>query len=210
MTAILPDVYAPMMLELCAGFGGQSQPFLEAGYDVLRIDNNPLLGSVEKMVIADVFDLEVFNLSSNRIDYIHAGPTCLEFSLAFNAPRAVAIRNGEGNSYYPHEGVKLVKRVKEIIDILKPRYWSIENVHGAQKYLNEILGEPRLIVGPYIFWGNFPLFDFDAATLPNKSVNGDKYRRDPLRMNYRAKMPHSLAKAFLTAMRQQKTLKDFP
>ena len=62
-----------MMLDLCAGFGGQSEAFLQSGWDVLRIDNNPLLEAVERMVIADVYDIEVFNNSKHTIEYVHAG-----------------------------------------------------------------------------------------------------------------------------------------
>ena len=197
-----------MMLDLCAGFGGQSEAFLRGGWDVLRIDNNPLLKEVERMVIANVYEIEVFNNADHVIDYIHAGPTCREFSLAYNAPRSIAIheKGHDDGSYQPSEGIRLVKRCKEIIDILQPRYWSIENVRGATKYLTPILGEPRMIIGPYVYWGNFPMFEKPEG-LPNKAQL-DK-RHSPLRVQHRAKCPLQLSQAFHAAIESQASIFDY-
>jgi hypothetical protein len=197
----------PLMIDLCAGFGGQSEAFLQGGFDVIRVDNNPLLSEVPNMFIEDVYKIEPFNISGRGIDYIHAGPTCYEFSLAFNAPRSKAIHSGIGDSYSPTEGIRLVQRCKDIIDQLQPRYWSIENVRGSIKFLTPILGEPRLIIGPYVYWGNFPLFDIDVDDLPSKAQL-DK-RHSPLRANHRAECPLLLSQAFFDAMTKQKSILDF-
>jgi hypothetical protein len=159
------------------------------------------------MFIEDVYKIEPFNISGRGIDYIHAGPTCYEFSLAFNAPRSKAIHSGIGDSYSPTEGIRLVQRCKDIIDQLQPRYWSIENVRGSIKFLTPILGEPRLIIGPYVYWGNFPLFDIDVDDLPSKAQL-DK-RHSPLRANHRAECPLLLSQAFFDAMTKQKSILDF-
>jgi len=140
----------PMMLDLFAGFGGQSQAFLNAKWDVLRIDNNPLLQDVERMIIMDVVKCTPFNLCGHPIEYVHASPPCLEFSTAFDAPRARAFRAGI-TDYQPD--LTLVLEAIRIIKQLKPRYWSIENVKGAIKYLKPFLVEPQLIVGAWVYWG---------------------------------------------------------
>jgi len=197
----------PLMIDLCAGFGGQSEAFLQGGFDVIRVDNNPLLSEVPNMFIEDIYKIEPFNISGRGIDYIHAGPTCYEFSLAFNAPRSKAIHAGHGENYFPDEGIKLVQRCKDIIDQLQPRFWSVENVRGSIKYLSPILGEPRIIIGPYVYWGNFPLFDINVADLPSKAQL-DK-RHSPLRSNHRAECPLALSQAFFDAMTKQKSILDF-
>jgi len=197
----------PLMIDLCAGFGGQSEAFLQGGFDVIRVDNNPLLSEVPNMFIEDIYKIEPFNISGRGIDYIHAGPTCYEFSLAFNAPRSKAIHAGHGENYFPGEGIKLVQRCKDIIDQLQPRFWSIENVRGSIKFLSPILGEPRIIIGPYVYWGNFPLFDIKVADLPSKAQL-DK-RHSPLRANHRAECPLLLSQAFFDAMTKQKSILDF-
>ena len=196
-----------MMLDLCSGFGGQSEAFVRGGYAVLRIDNNPLLSEVPHTYIADIMKHEFFNKSTVQMDYVHAGPTCHQFSLAFNAPRARAIHTGTESEYFPDEGIALVKRCKEIIDIIKPKYWSLENVRGSIKYLTPILGEPHLIVGPYVYWGNFPLFAISMDMLPSKSQL-DK-RHSPLRSNHRAECPLLLSQAFFNAMASQKSITDY-
>ena len=196
-----------MMLDLCSGFGGQSEAFVRGGYSVLRIDNNPLLSEVPYTYIGDIMTQEFFNKSTVQMDYVHAGPTCHQFSLAFNAPRSRAIHTGLGDTYEPTEGIALVKRCKEIIDIIKPKYWSLENVRGSIKYLTPFLGEPRLIVGPYVYWGNFPLFDISIDMLPSKHQL-DK-RHSPLRMNHRAECPLLLSQAFFNAMASQKSITDY-
>lgn len=195
-----------MMLDLFAGFGGQSEDFLEH-YDVLRIDNNPLLAEVPRMSIMDIENLEPhvawpWAQGSPQIEYIHASPPCHAFSLGFHAPKAVASRSGE--SYEPC--TKLVEKAKEIIDKLQPRFWSIENVRGSIKHLRPILGEPTLIVGPYVYWGRFPPVLITAADVPNKSTK-DK-RHSPLRSNYRALIPLELSKAFRHAIDTQTRLND--
>ena len=192
-----------MMLDLFAGFGGQSEDFLEH-WDVLRIDNNPLLANVDRMVIMDILDLDGTTLQPDnlQIEYIHASPPCHGFSLGFHAPKAVASRKGE--AYEP--STELVEAAKRIIDDLNPRYWSIENVRGSIKHLRPILGEPTLIVGAYVYWGRFPPIKIHADDLPRKA-DKDK-RHSPLRSNYRALIPIELSKAFRRAIETQTRLND--
>jgi hypothetical protein len=194
-----------MMLDLFAGFGGQSEAFLE-NWDVLRIDNNPLLSEVPRMVIEDIGSDLFFQMLEpsqiHEIEYIHASPPCHAFSLGFNAPKAVASRTGE--EYNP--STELVEIAKKVIDLLQPRFWSIENVRGSIKHLRPILGEPALIVGPYVYWGRFPPIQINAKDLPKKS-DKDK-RHSPLRSNYRALIPFALSHEFKQAIETQTRLND--
>jgi len=194
----------PMMLDLFAGFGGQSQAFLDAGWDVLRIDNNPLLKDVDRMILMDVVKCQPFNLCDHPIQYIHASPPCLEFSTAYDAPRGRAFRAGI-TDYQPD--LTLVTEAIRIIKQLKPRYWSIENVKGSIKYLRPILGEPRLIVGAWVYWGNFPLFDPSTLELPTKASQDRRW--SPLRANHRAHIPLCVSEAFLSSQVNQLTLEAF-
>ena len=196
-----------MMLDLFAGFGGQSEAFIQSGrWDVLRIDNNPLLAEVPRMVIEDIGSPLFYQMLEpsqiHDIEYIHASPPCHAFSLGFHAPKAVASRSGE--EYNPC--TKLVEISKDIIDRLQPRFWSIENVRGSIKHLKPILGEPTLIVGAYVYWGRFPPIQITAADVPKKSQK-DK-RHSPLRSNYRALIPMALSSAFMDAIETQTRLND--
>ena len=199
-----------MMLDLFAGFGGQSEAFIQDPiWDILRIDNNELLSQVPRMRLMDLTHLDPVDLiprgaNGERIEYIHASPPCHAFSLGFHAPKAVASRRG-----VPYEPcTKLVEKSKEIIDALNPRFWSIENVRGSIKHLRPILGEPTLIVGAYVYWGRFPPVQITAAQIPKKSQK-DK-RHSPLRSNYRALIPLPLSQAFKDAIETQTSLNDRP
>lgn len=196
----------PMMLDLMSGLGGQSEAFLRDGWSVLRIDNNPLLSDVASTVIMPVELLDPNHWTDThpaQITYVHASPPCTEFSTGFSSPRSIAQRSGE--DFMPN--MKLVMEAIRIIDTIRPKYWSIENVKGSIQYLRPILGEPRLIVGSFVYWGNFPLFDPKSLTIPQKKEM-DK-RHDPLRANHSACVPLVVSEAFLRAMKSQRQLADF-
>ena len=194
----------PYMLDLYAGFGGQSEAYLKAGWDILRIDNNPMLSEVPNMVVMDAIDLEPNGNVLLDFDYIHASPPCLEFSTAFSAPRGKAHRAGDID-YQP--SLELLHEELRIIKVIEPKFWSIENVKGSIKYFAPILGPPRLIVGAWVYWGNFPLFDPSTLKLPTKAMQDKRW--SPLRANYRAHIPLCVSQAFLGAMQSQRSILEF-
>ncbi len=198
----------PKFLDLFAGFGGASKAFVDSGrWDVLRIDNNPLLSEVEHMDIKCVFEFRDWcrmNQSTiyESVDVIWASPPCYEFSLAYNAPRVIAARAGE--DWNP--SVELLEATLEIISILKPRYWVIENVRGSIKYFRDLLGEPMQIHESIVLWGNYPMFE--PEPFPTKHQK-DKRHAGELRANYRAEIPIEVSKALLDAVECQKTIFDY-
>lgn len=192
------------MVDLYAGFGGQSQAFLNAGWDVLRIDNNPLLGGVENMVLIDVRHLSVKG-SPVEIEYVHASPPCLEFSNAYSSPRGKHQRGKTDDEYLPD--LTFLFEALRIIDEIKPRYWSIENVRGSIRYFEPYLGKPKLIIGAYVYWGNFPLFDTSFVKVVPKSQK-DK-RHSPLRQNHMATIDLEVSKSFLKAMTSQRSILQY-
>jgi len=193
----------PLMLDLFAGFGGQSEAFLADGWDVLRIDNNPLLSGVERMVITDIRHLTPTTSDQARIEYVHASPPCTEFSTGYSSPRSVAQR--EGRDFMP-DMTWFIEALR-IIEAVQPRYWSIENVKGSIRYVEPLLGKPSLIVGPYVYWGNFPRFDPSDVVLTEKRHKDRRW--SPLRSNHKAKIDLSVSEAFLKAMKSQKCITDW-
>lgn len=197
------------MIDFFAGLGGMSEAFVnDLDWKVLRMDNNQLLNNVPHMVIYDIKkfleDLKTKIVEypfPEIIDYIHFSPPCLEFSNAYNAPASIAKR--EGLEYNPD--MSLLEASIEIIDILQPRFWSIENVIGSIKYFTPYLGKPKQIIGSYVFWGNFPMLDIDIDSIPRKNTN-DKGPSNPLRANYRALIPFQISEAMKNTIESQKTL----
>ncbi|GAH26782.1 unnamed protein product, partial [marine sediment metagenome] len=140
------------VLDLCSGLGGFSQAFVDAGHEVMRIENNPLLVNVDKTEIICIFELRDLledNLENEYvpfekdIDVILFSPPCYEFSLAFNAPRAIHSRENPGIPYQP--SMDIFQCGLDIIRMLQPKCWILENVRGASPYFSEILGNPRQI-----------------------------------------------------------------
>lgn len=196
-------------LDLFSGFGGASEAFVQdlANWSVLRIDNNPLLGGVPYTVIDDVTKLTPEVQDPKWIIHcIWASPPCRDFSNGFASPKSKHVRDHGIDSYEPD--MSLLHAAMEIIEIVKPKYWIIENVVGSIRYFEEFLGEPRQIIGPYVLWGNFPFLEIDEASLVSKSKK-DVHSSNPLRANYKAKVDYSISKALKNAIETQTSILDY-
>jgi hypothetical protein len=201
------------VLDLFSGLGGASEAFLRSGHDVVRIENNPLLSEVPNTQSMCVFELRDFleanhetqNCDKEQIDLIWASPPCDEFSLGYSAPHAIHTREHPNEPYEPD--MTYLEATLDIIKLLKPRYYVIENVRGASKFFTEMIGtKPRQILGnAQILWGNFPLIDPPRY---QSKAEVDK-RHSPLRANIRAKIPIEISQALLDAIENQKCILDY-
>jgi len=188
------------MLDLCSGLGGASEAFVQAGWEVLRIDNNPMMSGVPHTKQIDIFEFEEWiedNLDEMKVftntDLIWFSPPCLEFSLAYSAPRP------------ENPSLEILKCGIRIIEMLKPKYFVIENVKGAIKHFEPLLGKPAQINQAYILWGVFP--GFVPAAFPTKAEK-DK-RHSPIRSNLRARVPIEISQSLLDAINWQRSIFDY-
>jgi hypothetical protein len=197
------------MVDLYSGLGGASEAMvMDPTWNVLRIENNPLLSSVPRTVIKDVKTVRD-NVQSNwivpRIDFIWASPPCREFSNGYNSPKSIASRSENGlDGYYPD--LSLLEAAIDIIETVKPKYWCIENVVGSIRYFAEYLGEPRQIIGPYVLWGNFPYIQ--PGSIATKSSK-DVHSSDPLRSNKKAKVDFAISQAMKDAIESQTSILEW-
>lgn len=199
------------VLDLFSGLGGFSQAFVNHGWEVLRIDNNPLLSEVPHTYIIDIFEFRdsLKNALDKgeailRPDVILASPPCYEFSNAFDAPRGIAARQNKLDSYEPDMQFLIV--TLEIIELLCPKWWVIENVHGAVRYFKKYVGEHRQKIDCFYFWGNYPLINV-IGKIPTKREK-DK-RHSELRSNHMALIPINVSQAFLIALLEQTYITDW-
>jgi len=197
------------VLDLFSGLGGFSEAFLQAGDEVVRVENNPLLSEVPNTSIECVRHVRDRLLEYKEaghpirdIDLVLASPPCYEFSLAYSAPRVVAQRNGE--EWNP--SLALVEITLEIINLIQPRYWIIENVIGSARYFKHLGLIPQQVHRPYLLYGKFP--KFSAGSLPKKKEH-DSYHGNPLRANIRAKIPIELSTAIREAIVCQKSILEY-
>ena len=201
------------VLDLFSGLGGWSEAFISHGCEVIRVENNPLLEAVPNTQLYCVKELRDYlidchdrGLPIQKPDVILASPPCYEFSNAFNAPKSEYRRkHGTLEGYDPD--LSLLQATIDIIELVKPRYYIIENVVGATRYFEKYLGKPQQIIGAFVLWGKFPKICLQGETIPTKSQK-DK-RHDPLRSNYKAKIPIQISRSLLTGILQQKTVFDY-
>ena len=209
-----------IVFDLFSGFGGASQAFVEAGDDVRRFELlQTVVDEIPHTVQADLSKdsrMNGFRVNgqwpmlgednSGVVDLVWASPPCREFSRAYNAPQAVAER--EGKSYTPTGGLSLVQRAKVMIEQLEPKWWVIENVAGSRKWLKPILGEPRQVIGPYCLWGNFPhiILPPDLQFQPKNMKAGGHDRHS---VQKRSVIPIEISRGLRRAMRDQHSIKEW-
>lgn len=202
------------VLDLYSGLGGFSEAFLLAGDTVQRVENNPLLSEVPEthsMCVLQLRDELVHRKEEGlldeyqwaNIDVLLSAPPCREFSLAYSAPRAKAHRNNE--HFEPN--MEHLEATLEILQIVRPRYFIIENVVGSIKYFEEYGLTNYQIHGAHVFYGKFPFFS-TPDDLPSKASK-DTWSSDPLRVNKKALIPLELSMALRQAILSQRTLWEF-
>lgn len=204
-----------VFVDLFAGLGGASQAFYDdPSWFVVRIDNNPdLLQHTDGLTIADIANVaetmdkiwaifRMHNVLIHTLDafVVWASPPCQQFSSAYNAPASVAARNGE--VFEPD--MTLVEASSEIITLLDPPIWYIENVRGAITPFKPLLGKWRQQIGSFFVWGSFPLVAFEEGD--DRSVRKLDERHSEMRAQLRAKVPLVISQALKASIDNQKTL----
>ncbi len=163
------------MLDLCAGLGGASRAMRERGWTVTTLDLDPRFGTD---VVAD---LTTWHWDGGTVDLLWASPPCDEFARE-DMPWC---RTGQAPS------LTLVQHVQRLVAEIRPRYWVLENVRGAQPYL----GRAPAHYGPIYLWGWFPQFDC--------TVRPWKERLSSARADLRAEIPYELSLALAQAVERK-------
>jgi|SRR5882672_6913536 len=126
-------------LDLCSGLGGASQPALDRGWKVIRVDIDPRF---KPDIVADVRALP---FKPFLVDVLWASPPCQEFS-----------KHGL-RCFYPNPpepDLSMVLGVKAEIARLRPQYWCVENVWASRTWLSRIFGQVRAKPPGHALWSN--------------------------------------------------------
>lgn len=127
------------MLDLFSGSGSASRAAAVRGWQVVRIDN-------AEGTAADVrADLATWE-PVGSYDLVWASPPCTQLSTASR------LRDVDA-------GLVLVDAALRIIRQLRPRWWVLENVHGATRAISGRIGPPVACYGSFYLWGCFPPFE---------------------------------------------------
>jgi hypothetical protein len=200
------------VLDLCSGFGGFSEAFFRCPHwQVMRIEINSLLSEVPDTEIIDVLefrdilaDMIERGYQPARPDLILASPPCRDFSTGFSSPRSQSAIDGELNSYQPD--MSILKACLDIISMLKPTYYIIENVRGSIRYFEPYLGKPICSVGAWWFYGKFPSFNVNLEVPEKRTM--DK-RHSPLRVQHKSVIPLVVSQSIKKAIETQTSLFQF-
>lgn len=203
-----------LFIDVYSGFGGASEAFVHhSGWKVIRIENNPLLADVPHTWSLDIMKISLPELflecSPDLFEEVvwWFSPPCREFSDGYNSPKSIAAREGRLDSYQPD--MSLVERAFEIVEYMKSSscldYWIIENVKGASPYFQQLLGTHRQRIGPFLLWGEFPCIDLPDYV--HTKASQDVHSSNPLRANYKAKVPYEVSTALLESIESHTTLK---
>ena len=171
------------VIDLYCGLGGWAKGFVEkgdnvTGYDIIDFSEK----YPGKFVKADLLASSDFPSA----DIVVASPPCTDFSKSSFPLTWKSVQR------YPPDipkALQLFNRVYEIVEMVKPKYYIIENVRGAEKYV----GKARMHIGSRYFWGNFPLFSVgDADDIYGKWKIPPSKERPVLR----SVIPLSISRAF--------------
>lgn len=142
------------MLDLFSGTGSASRAAAVRGWEVVRIDN-------AEDAAADIrADLATWE-PAGAFDLVWASPPCTQLSTASR------LRDTEA-------GLVLVDAALRIIQALRPRWWVLENVHGATRAIATRIGPPVACYGSFYLWGVFPPFE---AVVPRDKTKLSGRRR---------------------------------
>jgi hypothetical protein len=181
-------------LDLCSGLGGASQPALDRGWRVIRVDIDPRF---KPDIVADVRALP---LKPFPIDVLWASPDCREFSR-----EALPWFIGK----YQSPSMELVYSCLKVVRDFNPPWWMIENVRNARKYLTPVLGPVRYYSTGHVLWGNLPTLLPNIA--PHKGPWGTRNGSGGIREQRKdrggaeaAKIPYEIGEAICAAVERRR------
>lgn len=164
-----------LMLDLFSGKGGASQAMRARGWTVVTVDNEPAFAP------DIVADLTTWSWDGGPVDLLWASPPCQEFAREFMP----WCRTGKAPS------LDLVDATHRLVKEIRPRWWILENVKGAQPWI----GKARWIRNPIYLWGEFPPIHLGKLKPWKEHLSS---RADAAR----AQMPYELSLAVAEAIEQ--------
>ena len=106
------------LLELFSGTGSVGRVFREAGWEVVSVD---IESKFNPTLCMSVLDIKLDRWPPKHFDVIHASPPCCEYSVAHT-----------GNARNLEKGDMLAIYALNLIDVLQPRFWILENPQSGK------------------------------------------------------------------------------
>src|SRR6266571_6788164 len=141
------------VLDLFCGMGGWSIGFHREGFKCVGLDEVDV-GYPYEFWHSPIEELRGGEYQDMGFDVVVASPPCTEFSPVTKLSAA----KGQRSQPDPNgpKGMGLVKEGLRVIELVKPRFWCLENVYGSRQHIEPLLGKPRVEAKPFLLWGKFP------------------------------------------------------
>jgi len=133
----------PTILSLFDHSGRWSQPYVEAGYNVARLDIKK--GGDVRMIRADDHD---------NVVGILAAPPCTAFSVS--GAQYWGAKDDDGTTA---DALSLVDAIYRLVAVFRPEFWVMENPVGRLKHY---IGSPRMWFNPCDYGGHLSEDEVDA------------------------------------------------
>jgi hypothetical protein len=184
------------VLDLCAGLGGLSQAWVNAGHQVIHVEIDPRLPAD---LYADVRDLSGQKLIDRfgQIDIVLAAPPCTEYTrhdLPWTRKTA------------PPPDLSVWQACERIARETDPIWFVLENVRGAIPFH----GRPRASAGRRYFWGWFPPLrlpvEFHKYRIRKVDIGLSGFTCDERRYWARSRVSLPISTAIMESLQSQRPL----
>lgn len=171
------------ILDLFCGMGGWATGLIDAGHNVTGYD----IADFSDVYPGKFIQVDLLNFNDfPQADVIVASPPCTEFSKASFPKTWKSVQRFPPDT---NGAIRLFRRAYEIVELARPKYYIIENVRGAQKFM----GKAREHKGSRYLWGDYPSF----AVEESPALYGKwKMPPNPRRAELRSVIPYPISRAF--------------
>ena len=170
-----------IILELFAGSRSIGKAAEAAGHTVISCDIEQF-GGID--IVGDILEIPISKYLVYPIDFIWASPPCTTFSVASIGKHW--LENKKPKTKEAIQGLKILEKTLDIINIVNPKYWYIENPRGMMRKMPQMRGLNRVTVWyctygdtrakPTDIWSNNikSLFNTNGWQPRNECFNGNK------------------------------------